>query len=237
MEREKRTILLVDGSASMLFYIGMLLKRLEYEVTTAGSAEDALRMLEGPLPSIVLAETSLSGMNGTELLKRIKSSPRMKAVPVVMLTSRSDTALKEACERLGCSDFLCKPVEPEALYRRLQAVSEAIPRANIRIAASLKVIVGEEQLAGTVTEISEGGFFVRTPELRQKDEVLRVRIVLPLCEIPATAVVLYSFRATAGSSQEPGMGMKFIEISDADRREVGAFIKERLVGDIVPQSG
>ena len=179
-------------------------------------------------------------MSGTELLKRIKNSPRMKAVPVVMLTSQSDTGLKEACVRLGCSDFLCKPVEPDLLYRRLQAVSESIPRANIRLATSLKVIVEEETKRGgaqrteSATEISEGGLFIRTLDPRPKDETLRVSIFLPQREVSAKAVVLYSFTATDGSPKEPCMGMKFIEISDAGRKEIRDFIKERLVGDIAP---
>ena len=238
MDREARTILLVDGSASILFYLGMLLKRLEYRVATAQSAEDALRAMEDALPSIVVAETSLPGMSGTDLLKRIKDSPRMKDVPVVMLTSQNDAGLKDTCERLGCAGFLYKPLEPDMLYRRLQAVSESIPRANIRFATSLKVIVTEA--AGvprteSVTEISEGGLFIRTLDARPKDELLLVRIFLPQREISAKAVVLYSFTETAGSPKEPGMGMKFVEISDTDRREIKNFIKEQLIGDIAPQ--
>lgn len=238
MDRETRTILLVDGSASMLFYIGMMLRRLEYKVATAQNAEDALGAMESTLPSIVLSETTLPDMTGTELLRRMKNSPRMKAIPVVMLTSQSDPGLKDACERLGCADFLYKPVEPDMLYRRLQAVSESIPRANIRLATSLKVIV----TGGTgvprnesATEISEGGLFIRTLDPRPKDELLRVRIFLPQKEIEAKTVVLYSFTAAAGSLKEQGMGMKFVEIADADREEIRRFIKEKLVGDIAPQ--
>jgi two-component system chemotaxis response regulator CheY len=238
MDRETRTILLVDNSASMLFYISMLLKRLEYRVATAQSAEDALRTMDGALPSIVVTETSLPGMSGIDLLKRIKGSPRMKNVPVVMLTSQSDAGLKETCEGVGCAGFLYKPVEPDLLYRRLQAVSESIPRANIRVATALTVIMTEG--AGVsrteiATEISEGGLFIRTPDPRPKDALLQVRIVLPAREISAAAVVLYSFKAAAGTSKVPGMGMKFVEISDPDRETIRRFIKEKLVGDIAPQ--
>lgn len=237
MDREARSILLVDGSASILFYIGMLLKRLEYKVATAQSAEDALRAMEDALPSIVVSETTLPGMSGTELLKRIKNSPRMKSVPVVMLTSQSDRGLKDACESAGCAGFLYKPIEPDLLYRRLQAVSESIPRANIRLATSLKVFVTEGAGLRTefATEISEGGLFIRTLDPRPKDATLRIRIVLPQKEIEAKAVVLYRFAAAAGSLKEPGMGMKFIEIADADREAIRRFIKEKLVGDIAPQ--
>ena len=64
MDREIRSILLVDSSASLLFYLAMLLKRLEYKVMTARSAEDALRMMEEHLPSIVLTEIMLPGCVG-----------------------------------------------------------------------------------------------------------------------------------------------------------------------------
>ncbi len=59
MDREIRIVLLIDGSASILFYLGMLLKRLEYRVETARIAEDALRMMDGALPSIAITEISL----------------------------------------------------------------------------------------------------------------------------------------------------------------------------------
>jgi len=240
MDREIRSVLLVDRSASLLFYIGMLLKRLEYKVATAQSAEDALRAMENALPSIVLSETTLASMTGIELLGRMKSSPRMKDVPVIMLTSQSDPGMKAACERLGCAGFLYKPVEPDLLYRKLQAVSEFIPRANIRLTTSLKAIATEGTgvpRTETVTEISECGLFIRTIDPRPKDAMLRVRIVLPQKEIEAKAVVLYSFTAAAGPLKVPGMGMKFVEIEDADREAIRRFIKEKLVGDIVPHGG
>jgi two-component system chemotaxis response regulator CheY len=241
MDRETRTILLVDGSASIHFYLGLLLKRLEYKVVTAQSAEDALRMMESAVPSIVLSETSLLNMSGTDLLKHMKNSPKLKAVPVVMLTSGSDPALKDACARLGCAAYLFKPVEPDVLYRTLQAVSETIPRANIRLNTSLKVTVGDGSAArgdaGTdcAIAISEGGLYVRTIYPLTQNALTMVRIFLPRKEVTAKAVVLYSFAMAGGPYKEPGMGMKFVEISDTDRGEIRNFIKERLIGDIVPQ--
>ena len=85
-DREMRTILLVDSSASILFYLGMLLKRLEYKVVTARSAEDALRMMEDSAPSLVLTELSLPQMSGVQFLKKIKDQARLQAIPVVVLT-------------------------------------------------------------------------------------------------------------------------------------------------------
>ena len=241
MDREIRSILVVDSSSSILFYLGMLLRRLEYEVATARSAEDALHATESAVPSIVLTETSLPSMSGVDLLKHMKNTPLLKTVPVVMLTSESDPELKDTCIRLGCAAYLFKPVEPDVLYRTLQSVSESIPRAYIRLNTSLKVIVGDGTVMGGsarieyATALSEGGLYVRTHAPQPQNALAMVRIFLPKKEITAKAVVLYGFAGANGPYKEPGMGMKFVEISDADRREIRMFIKEQLIGDIAPQ--
>lgn len=237
MDRETRTTLLVDGSASSLFYIGMLLKRLEYKVLTAGSAEDALKQMEGALPSIILTETALPAMSGVAFVKRIKESSRLAAIPIVVLTATVDPALKEGCMRLGCREFLIKPVEPDVLYRALQKVSETLPRQHIRISTSLKIIVDEAAAARTeyATALSEGGLFVSTLYPKSRDSIVPVRLFVDAAEIKARAVVLYSTPAGQDPSREPGMGMKFVEISDADRELIRKYITRNVTKGLSAQ--
>lgn len=243
MDREIRTILLVDSSASLLFYLGLLLKRLEYKVETARNAEDALLMLGESPPSIVITEISLPKMSGINLLKCMKDKPQWKSIPVVVLTSEIDPGIRDTCMRLGCNAYLGKPVEPDALYRTLQAVSESLPRKNIRLATSLKVIVGDGTVIGGatrteyVTALSEGGLYVRTLYPLPQNALTPVRLYLPDREITAKAVVLYSFILAGGPFKEPGMGMKFVEISEADRGAIKGFIKDQLTKDIAETSG
>lgn len=241
MDREIRTILLVDSSASILFYLGLLLKRLEYKVETARNAEDALLMLGKNPPSIVITEISLPKMSGINLLKYMKDKTQWKAIPVVVLTSEIDPGIRDTCMRLGCAAYLGKPVEPDALYRTLQAVSESLPRKNIRLATSLKVIVGDGAVMGGVarteyaTALSEGGLYVRTLYPQPQNASTPVRLYLPDREITAKAVVLYSYTLAGGPFKEPGMGMKFVEISDADRGAIREFIRDQLTKDIAAE--
>jgi CheY-like chemotaxis protein len=241
-DRELRTILLVDGSASVLFYLALLLKRLEYKVVAARSAEEAFRMMEQALPSIVLTELSLPRMSGLQFLKQIKDTPRFKTIPLVVLTAEFDSGTEDACGRLGCSAFLKKPVEPDVLYRTLQSVSESAPRANIRLSTSLKVVVGDNSIIGGsarteyATAISEGGLFIRTLYPQPRNALTPLRIFIQDREIKAKAAVLYSYSPDAGSSQEPGMGMKFVELSGDDRAFIRAFIKEQLTAGIEKSS-
>jgi two-component system chemotaxis response regulator CheY len=240
-DRETRTILLVDSSASILFYLAMLLKRLEYKVVTARSAEDALGMMHDTLPSIILTELSLPKMRGVQFLKHIKDTARFAAIPVVIVTSENDPGMKETCMRIGCAGYIAKPVEPDVLYRTLQTASESVPRLNIRLRASLKVIVGDGSvLGGTMrteyaTAISEGGLYIRTLYPQPRNALTPLRLFINDREIRTRAVVLYSYALGEGPFEEPGMGMKFVEISDADRALIKSFIKEQLTGDITPQ--
>ncbi len=239
-DREIRTILLVDSSASILFYLSMLLKRLENKVASARSAEDALRMMEDSIPSIILTELSLPQMSGVEFLKKIKSTARFKAIPVVILTAEQDPGMKAACMREGCDAYLSKPAEPDALYRTLQSVSESMPRAHIRLSTSLTVIVGDDSAIGGTkrteyaSAISEGGLYIKTLSPQPRNAATPLVIFLNDRKIRVKAVVLYSYTQGQGPFGEPGMGMRFVEISDADRALIRNFIKERLTRDITP---
>ncbi len=242
MDRESRTVLAVDSSASMIFYLGTLLTRLGYKVTAARSAEEALQMMETAVPLIVLAEMSLPRMNGISLLKRIQDTPRLKEVPVIILAGESDAGLKDTCLRAGCAAYVNKPIEPDVLYRAMQAATESVPRQNIRLATSLKVIVGERTMLGGATRteyataLSEGGIYIRTLYPQSVNTLTPVTLFIKDREMKAKAVVLYSYAMGQGPFKEPGMGMKFVEIREEDRLCIRNFIKEQLTADIESQA-
>jgi two-component system chemotaxis response regulator CheY len=222
-----------------LFYWGMLLKRLEYKVVSKRSAEEALKALETAQPAVVLTDVPLPGMDGVALLKALKDNPRYKDIPVIMLTSLVDPAVQDACKRFGCAGWFSKDVEPDALYQALQNLSESAPRQHIRLNTSLKVIVGDgTAMGGTerteyASAISEGGLYVGTQYPQPRNALTPVRILLDGGEVRAKAMVLYSCAGDEGPYREPGMGIKFVEISDQDRGLIRKFIKEQLTKDIV----
>ncbi len=231
MGREVRTILVVDASASSLFSMVMLLRRLEYRVVSARSGREALRMLEKDAASVVITDSSLPDMDGSGLLKAAKDDIRFQHIPLVVLMSKQDPALQEACMRLGCSACLPKAVEPDELYRIIQSLSETAPRQHIRLAASVRVIVGDGTPMGgaerneLATAISEGGLYVKTRYPQPQNAVTPLRLFLGAREVRAKAVVLYR--------TPDGMGMRFTQIGDGDRDLLRQFIKEQLTKDIV----
>jgi len=238
-DRETRSVLIVDNSPTMLCFHGILLKRLEYAVQTAATPEDALKIMDQTVPCLVLTAVSFPSMSGIDLIRAIKSRERTKGIPVIVLTAEADHAVRSACLRAGCVAYLNKPADAGTLYRTIQAAVEATPRKNLRISTSLKAVVGDDGAPDLkarteyATEISERGAYVRTLTPQAKDSFIPIRIYMKDREIRAKAVVLYTRTLERGALREPGMGLKFIEISEKDSEYLRKFINDQLVADIV----
>jgi len=241
MDRRLRTVLIVDENASMRYYHGLLLMRLHYVVLTADRPGEALANMERSAPSIVLSSLSLPEVQGKDLFAAIRNNDRLGAVPVIALSDTEDPEVRLSCLRRGYAACIAKPADPHLLYRAIQAATEATPRAHIRLNLSLKAVVGpgaerggEESYTST---ISEGGMFLQTyapPPNKTKTPLL---LFLSDREIRTTAEVLYSSTLERRTFQQPGMGLKFIEMHDDDRTFLRSFIREQLVRDILPGYG
>lgn len=112
------SILLVEDNVDDIDLTLMAFKRnnIENEVIIAKSGEQALEILHGegsektPLPSVVLMDINMPGMSGLEALKHIRSHPRTRALPVVILTSsKEDQDIIEGYGS-GANSYIRKPV-------------------------------------------------------------------------------------------------------------------------------
>jgi Tfp pilus assembly protein PilZ len=190
------------------------------------------------VPMVVLTEIALPKMNGISLFRSMRESPSLKAIPVIILTSETDPGLRDTCLRAGCAAYLNKPFDPDVLYRTIQSVSESSPRRNIRLATSFPVIIGGQDVAGGerrtdyATALSEGGIFIRTLYPLPVNAVRPLMFTIRERSLNVTAAVLYTYSVGQGPYREPGMGMKFIEVSDTDKRFIRDFINQKLTGDI-----
>lgn len=240
-KRKKRFSILVDGYVRDLFATGMILQKLDYEAYIVNSAEDALKIMNSAMPALVITELSLPQMSGLELLVRIKKDPKTKDIPVIIHTSSADPQREVLCTASGCASFLKKPVDPEALYSAIQRATEITPRQHLRLRTLLPVMVGGRSASNStqsteyVSELSENGIFIRTLSPRPVDAVLPVTIIIHSIPVKVKAVVLRSVFMGHGLFQEPGMGMKFVEISKTDRELIRNFVKGQLIQDIQPR--
>jgi DNA-binding NtrC family response regulator len=109
----KHKILVVDDEQLIRWSLEQSLKKQGYEVTTAASGEDALRVLREETPDLMLLDIQLPGMNGMDVLEKVKDLE--EDIIVIMLTALGvlETAVKAM--RMGAYDYINKPFNLDEL--------------------------------------------------------------------------------------------------------------------------
>ena len=119
-------ILVVDDSPTESFKISGVLKRHGHEVLAAESGEQALQVARDLKPDLILMDIVMPGLNGFQATRQLTRDPATSAIPVVMLTAKSQEADRIWGERQGARGYLVKPVEDSVLVATIsQVLAEA----------------------------------------------------------------------------------------------------------------
>ena len=234
-------LLAVDGDVADSFCTSILLQRLEYDIYTAKTAEDALAIMDIATPSLILTAINLPQMNGIELLKNVKRNPRTASIPVVIHTHEKNPEYEESCRSAGCANYLVKPVDPNTLYAAVQSATEPAPRRVIRFKTRLGLIVEDEATAEwavnaeCITYLSESGIYISTADPQPPGTVLPIIFSLKNIKIRVEGIVLYSLTKKNRPFGEYGMGLKFLQIAEKDKKLIRTFIMEQLTKNIAPK--
>ncbi|MBW1842498.1 MAG: response regulator [Deltaproteobacteria bacterium] len=136
-------ILLVDDEEGIRKVLGIYLMDDGYEVSTAESGEEALEIFRKIQPPIVLTDIKMPGMDGIELLQKIKAEN--SDTEVIMITGHGDIDLTIKSLQYDAADFITKPINDEAL-------EVALKRARERISMKMKLKAYTEDLERLVQE-------------------------------------------------------------------------------------
>lgn len=113
-------ILIVDDTPVNLKLTRILLVNEGYKVLTAGSAEEALELLRGFHPYLVLADVQLPGIDGLELTRRIKQDEATRDITVIALTAFAMKGDEQRAIEAGCDGYITKPIDTRALGARIR---------------------------------------------------------------------------------------------------------------------
>ncbi len=116
------TILVVEDEPDIRELLRFTLHRAQFHIQLAPDAEEAIRLLEGPLPSLAIIDWMLPGMSGIELARRIRLDHVTKEMPIILLTARSDESDKLQGFNSGIDDYITKPFTPRELVARTRAL-------------------------------------------------------------------------------------------------------------------
>jgi len=117
--------LLVEDDPRMPEVLAGLLHDDHIMLSSANNAAEALKLLEKGTFDLILLDLGLPGMNGFELLRRLKESPETQTIPVIVVTAWNRTPDKLRGFELGAVDYLTKPFESAELRARLRAALRA----------------------------------------------------------------------------------------------------------------
>jgi chemosensory pili system protein ChpA (sensor histidine kinase/response regulator) len=117
-------VMVVDDSITMRKVTGRVLERHEYEVSTAKDGVDALEKLHERVPDLMLLDIEMPRMDGYELATLMKADPRLRDVPIIMITSRSGDKHRQRAFDIGVDRYLGKPYQEAELLVQINEVLE-----------------------------------------------------------------------------------------------------------------
>ena len=115
-------ILLVEDDKNLNMMLKLILKnkKLDWELETAHSGDEALKLLQNFRPDVAVLDIMMPGMDGIELAKQIRKDPRLSHCRLAALSALGDAETKKRATAAGIGEYWTKPIVPDALVANLQ---------------------------------------------------------------------------------------------------------------------
>ncbi|MEM7536368.1 MAG: response regulator transcription factor [Chloroflexota bacterium] len=127
---KKQRILVVDDDREIARLVRQYLEKAEYEVLTAYNGADAWTIIQHEDLDLVVLDLMMPEMDGWEVTKRVRSTPRIADLFIIMLTARVDETDRIVGLEMGADDYLPKPFNPREVVARAKTVLRRLPNAN-----------------------------------------------------------------------------------------------------------
>jgi len=122
-------VLVVDDEADIISTVKYRLEFNEFEVITASNGKEGLEKAASEKPDIILLDISMPVMNGHEMLERLKNSPDIKDIPVIVVSAFSDAKDIAKAAELGIADYVTKPFDfPDLMGKMTNALGNKVQR-------------------------------------------------------------------------------------------------------------
>lgn len=119
MRREYKKILIVDDECSILGLLKTILEDVKYRVIATPRGDDVMQLCKADPPDLILLDVLLSGMDGREIAKALKSQDRTRRIPIILLSAHPTAG--QNLHLCGADEFLRKPFDLDDLLVRIAA--------------------------------------------------------------------------------------------------------------------
>lgn len=118
---QKKKILLVDDSLTMLAMLQALLGGGPYEILTARNGAEAIERAVTGLPDLILMDVVMPVMDGLEACQRLRAHEATRDIPIILVTTRGHPRQMALGLRSGCNDYLTKPIDEAELVFKVRS--------------------------------------------------------------------------------------------------------------------
>jgi len=118
------TVMVVDDSITVRKVTTRLLERNEMQVVTAKDGVDAVAKLQEQIPDVMLLDIEMPRMDGFELATHVRNEPRLRGIPMIMITSRTGDKHRKRAIEIGVDRYLGKPFQEGALLETIRELVE-----------------------------------------------------------------------------------------------------------------
>src|ERR1035437_6927334 len=146
-------LILADKSDLFRRSITSVLTREGYEVTTAETGYKVITLCQEKLPSVVILDTETPEPGGLETLLLLKRDPRLRRMPVIVVSRDSAPAAVSNAFRVGAESFMLKPIDLNALLKALASLQTPVPA----LGSTLRVTLGHHVVSGKLRFIDQYG--------------------------------------------------------------------------------
>jgi CheY-like chemotaxis protein len=222
-----KTILLLDGAKLFLRFEETILQRRDWRLLSANSAQEALDILDGECPELVVMDHLLPDMNGAELVRRIRAHRATQGTPILLLSARGSESAVAECMAAGANAFLFKPVLRQTLCGLVEELLHVEARRHLRTMVRLQVDARRDSsfFFGQTVNLSAGGMLVESTRPLGLDDEIDVRFQVPACPEP------FVTRARVVRCDDPSggtwtAGVEFIGLGETQRVLLDAFVRQ-----------
>ena len=157
-----QVVLIVDDVPDNLSVLHDALDESGYTVLVATGGEAAIKSAEQALPDIVLLDAMMPGMDGFEVAKRLKASPRTAHIPIIFMTGLTETEHLVAALEVGGVDYVTKPIKPKEVLARM-----SVHMRGARQARQTRNALDAFGYASITVRASDGKLMWQTPLARE----------------------------------------------------------------------
>jgi two-component system, chemotaxis family, chemotaxis protein CheY len=108
-------VMAVDDSKTMRDMVSFTLRDAGFRVTLAEDGQQAVTLLSSAQVDLIITDLNMPNMDGVALIRNVRSDPRHRAVPILMLTTEADPSKKAEGRAAGATGWIVKPFQPDKL--------------------------------------------------------------------------------------------------------------------------